>query len=405
MISFFIFSVNALIGKITEDNINETLSSEAHVPVLMAIVSPWCGHCLEMKPEWELLKKKYEKNENIIIATMDLESNRPLVKRFPEFSGTPSIFWIQTTPEQAIHYSGGHLFADFDLYIERKLLPIIVPINSHQELTNKLLQSDSFSVFVLQGEISNETKSNLESIVTQLDSFPFRLLNLKYHEFDVEEPFLGNFFAPTLHIDSFQGSWDFTSLFDFFSAHKFPPFAIATSNFISYCVKDKKVKKFVLFQDSDNEPFYTNNLTKITSLFPGINFGKIDCKKNYKVCRLFGMLISFNKQLVIVEPKWNRYYRFQGDFNDSSVTLFIEKALKGKWPQEGPGAGFSGLFYNLKVYGSKYSKYVIGASITIVIMIICLLIYYCCCDSNDLDFDEEEDKKEKNDHENKLKIN
>ena len=395
---FSLFFDVSLVTQITEKNIDTILSNKSHPPVFLAITSMWCSHCFEMKPEWEALEDYYKNDTDIVIATIDLEESRPLTKRFESFSGTPSIFWITKTPESAIKYKESNKFEEFIQYIEKIRQPPIIFIENQTDFQNHLKDQEKFSIFLLQGNISSESFNIIKNISDTFNLFPIRIFYLKFRAFNVTEPYLANFFSLSFYSDIYNGNWNNVSLYNFFNLHKFPPMAEATSQFFSLVLHDSSIKKFVLFQDSDEEP-YLKNISKITLNFPGVFFGHINCMNHIRTCLVFGLNQVNQKIISVVEPKWNRYYLYRpSQFHDKRVINFLNRALAGKWPQSGPGAGFKGLIFNSKLYIKNHKSFFIFlAFLALFILLISIVSCLLCVPpsntsrfSNERYFEEEE---------------
>ncbi len=76
-VSSMILSPSAL-HRVTTDNFEETVLGSAQ-PVLLEMGAPWCGPCRRMQP---LLAHLAACRDDVRIATVDLDENKPLANRF-----------------------------------------------------------------------------------------------------------------------------------------------------------------------------------------------------------------------------------------------------------------------------------------------------------------------------------
>ena len=350
MHSFIFFSIISLIKTITPNNMKKVIGSDSHPPVFLAIVSEWCVHCHKMKPEWDKLKQKYENDTNIIIGTIDYDAHRNIVSYFPQYNGTPALFWVKKTPDVSELYHGKKTYEDFEQYIKQQLASPIYEINNHSELTNYLNEHINDQVFILQGSPSSEILNIIDDSLFWVKKYPVKFLHINFIEFPQEKPNSDSNQLILAYINTkassqlfYNGDWTNKTLFPFIYQHKLPTVTTADEAFFNLYLKEDPVDHFVLFQDSETNS-YLDNLTNLSRNYPNLNFGCIICRKNYVRCKEYGMKYHSNKQLCVIEPKWRRYYLFNGEYNDENIKNFLDKALKRKLNASGPGAGWKGIF-------------------------------------------------------------
>lgn len=58
--------------------------------VFLKVYAPWCGHCKALAPTWTELEKLYEKNDKIIIGSLNAEENE-MIARSIGVKGFPTI--------------------------------------------------------------------------------------------------------------------------------------------------------------------------------------------------------------------------------------------------------------------------------------------------------------------------
>ena len=67
-------------------NTFESVLKDTTKNVLVDYFAPWCGHCKELKPEWDKLAEILQNRDDVIVATMDATLNElehTIVRSFP----------------------------------------------------------------------------------------------------------------------------------------------------------------------------------------------------------------------------------------------------------------------------------------------------------------------------------
>jgi protein disulfide-isomerase A6 len=88
-------------------------------PAFVEFFAPWCGHCKNLAPAYEVVGDAFAKTKNVVIAKVDADKHRELGTRFG-VSGFPTLKWFpkgSTTPED---YDGGREANDIIEFINRK---------------------------------------------------------------------------------------------------------------------------------------------------------------------------------------------------------------------------------------------------------------------------------------------
>eukprot|EP00189_Rhodosorus_marinus_P002625 CAMPEP_0113955238 /NCGR_PEP_ID=MMETSP0011_2-20120614/1168_1 /TAXON_ID=101924 /ORGANISM="Rhodosorus marinus" /LENGTH=384 /DNA_ID=CAMNT_0000964797 /DNA_START=117 /DNA_END=1271 /DNA_ORIENTATION=- /assembly_acc=CAM_ASM_000156 len=71
---------------------DEVVNGEKHA--LVHWYAPFCGHCREFKPEFELLGKTFEDSSNVVIVRINGRKYRGLSKRY-KVNGYPTVMWFE----------------------------------------------------------------------------------------------------------------------------------------------------------------------------------------------------------------------------------------------------------------------------------------------------------------------
>lgn len=65
---------------LTPDNFDDVVDGSKNV--FIEFFAPWCGHCKNLAPEYEIFATAFKKNDDIVIASVDADKHPELGKRF-----------------------------------------------------------------------------------------------------------------------------------------------------------------------------------------------------------------------------------------------------------------------------------------------------------------------------------
>ena len=109
----------------SEKDINEFENIIKEMPALVKIYSPGCGHCVEMAPAWENLKKNAELKE-LNFALVAINANKVSDITLPgvkSFQGVPTIREIKKgTGEAGKEYEGNRSTEDMATFIKKTFM-------------------------------------------------------------------------------------------------------------------------------------------------------------------------------------------------------------------------------------------------------------------------------------------
>lgn len=120
-ISLFVSKTHGEVVEITPENWDETVVNSGK-SVFIKFFAPWCGHCKNLKPDWDLLGDTGSKN--VIIGDVDCtEAGKPLCEKHG-VKGYPTLkrFWKKTSED----YSGERSYEALKKYIDA-LKPLCSP--------------------------------------------------------------------------------------------------------------------------------------------------------------------------------------------------------------------------------------------------------------------------------------
>lgn len=409
---FFAFFAPVLsyFDRLTKDNYTTLINESQKIPVFALLQSRWCSHCMELKPTWKRVLQHYENDTRFYFADISCDSDNDLCNKF-KGSGTPRIFWCKSGIDEAEKFIDSYTYEEFLIFIEKRLEDPIIDIYNHTQYVEFLKQNEEQSIFALQEFIGSETKneSNIQEyylkVAKEYESYPCRFLNIKYDEFDSDDksqPIFRYNCPWTNTTDRLVSNLNEKTMRAFIELYSFPPLYDATNFFIR--VQTKTRRHFLLYYDNDKVTFY-GQLVKLTSKFPRwFKTGVINCAEKPRICRIFGFSLTGGHEFVIVLAHKNIYYRFDGEINSDAVLRWVNSVLDGNEKALGPGAGFKGFWFNLKIQMKKpkfWKGLLIRLSIGIPVVILLVKGLLKCIELGtppEYEEDENEKKKEKKDN-------
>ncbi|PFH62089.1 hypothetical protein XA68_15180 [Ophiocordyceps unilateralis] len=145
----------------------EIIGKDKHV--LVAFTAPWCGHCKNLAPTWELVAGAYALDDEVVIAKVDAES--PDCKAVTEAQGVasyPTIKWFASGSKEGVLYEGARTEQGFLDHINEKagtdrvsgggLGPVAGTVASLDVLVAKLVGGDKLA------DVAAEVKKEAEKL-------------------------------------------------------------------------------------------------------------------------------------------------------------------------------------------------------------------------------------------------
>jgi len=118
-LSLFLVAVSsAAVVVLTPENFDSVLDGSKNV--FVKFYAPWCGHCKNMAPDYEIVAEMFSKEKDVVIADLDADAHKELGSRF-DVHGFPTLKFFpkgSTTPEA---YEGGRGIDDIVSFVNNKV--------------------------------------------------------------------------------------------------------------------------------------------------------------------------------------------------------------------------------------------------------------------------------------------
>jgi protein disulfide-isomerase A6 len=114
---FYLFFISCVFGNVLEltpENFDSVVDGSKHV--FVEFFAPWCGHCKNLAPEYEIVGESFARENNVIIAKVDADAHKDLGSRF-EVHGFPTLKFFPKGSKTPKNYEGGRTAEDIINYI------------------------------------------------------------------------------------------------------------------------------------------------------------------------------------------------------------------------------------------------------------------------------------------------
>jgi len=86
-------------------------------PTMVLFYAPWCGHCNNMKPDYDELKNKYKKNPNKNVVMINCDEHKEFASK-AGVQGFPTIrLYKNPKDDKYVDYNGPRTFKDMDSFL------------------------------------------------------------------------------------------------------------------------------------------------------------------------------------------------------------------------------------------------------------------------------------------------
>jgi len=102
---------------LTPDNFDQFVGGSKGA--FVEFFAPWCGHCKNLAPAYEVVGDAFAKSNDVVVAKVDADKHRDLGSRFG-VSGFPTLKWFPKDSKTPETYEGGRDSNDIIEFINRR---------------------------------------------------------------------------------------------------------------------------------------------------------------------------------------------------------------------------------------------------------------------------------------------
>jgi len=113
---FCIAFTAAQVAELTPDTFDDALKGKS---AFVEFYAPWCGHCKNLAPAYDIVGESFSKQKDVVIAKVDADAHRDLGSRYG-VSGFPTLKWFPAGSSQPEDYNGGRTAEDIITFINNK---------------------------------------------------------------------------------------------------------------------------------------------------------------------------------------------------------------------------------------------------------------------------------------------
>eukprot|EP00742_Colponemidia_sp_Colp-10_P003020 GILJ01003222.1.p1 GENE.GILJ01003222.1~~GILJ01003222.1.p1 ORF type:complete len:506 (-),score=101.83 GILJ01003222.1:92-1516(-) len=109
--------VDSFVTDLDESNFDSVVDGSKDV--FVEFYAPWCGHCKQLAPEYELVAKQFKKSNSVVVAKVDATAAKAVGDRF-DIKGFPTLKFFPKGRKSPVDYNGGRNAAAISRYIREQ---------------------------------------------------------------------------------------------------------------------------------------------------------------------------------------------------------------------------------------------------------------------------------------------
>eukprot|EP00096_Caligus_rogercresseyi_P004219 TRINITY_DN183_c0_g4_i1.p1 TRINITY_DN183_c0_g4~~TRINITY_DN183_c0_g4_i1.p1 ORF type:complete len:523 (-),score=193.74 TRINITY_DN183_c0_g4_i1:173-1741(-) len=320
---------------LNEKNFDEAVKNFEHL--LVEFYAPWCGHCKALAPEYvKAAQMLREKDSPIKLAKVDGTIEQDLVIKH-QISGYPTLRFYRNGADP-IKYNGGRMASEIVAWLEKKIGPPAIFLNSVEEAETLIEDNDVAVIGFYKDKDSSNAKKYL-SAVRDYEMYPMAFTSdekiMEKLKVSDETVVLFKKFDEGKAV--YEGPIDKDVLLEFVERYALP-LVIDFNHETAQKIFKGLVKSHILFFISKTSPEFEDVSLDIRSLAEEyrhrIMFVIVDIDEddNRRVIDYLGIKKDKMPSLRIIQMK-DEIWKFKPD--DTSVTKenvqkFVDEYLEGK---------------------------------------------------------------------------
>ncbi|KAK8886852.1 hypothetical protein M9Y10_037885 [Tritrichomonas musculus] len=336
----------------------------------VALISDYCPHCKKIKPLLQKLDGRYNSNDIITIGIIQCDYDSKLCSKFPD-AVTPSLYWIKGSIDSAEHYYGPITFSEISSYIEKKISPTFVDINSNEKFHLECQKRNESSIFLLNN-LNHDQMSEVYQAQKDFQHYPIHFFNIQINPDEVKYPSLCNFYYPTNRTICLNKKLTQKKIRKFIQKHLYPVIGPISQQLIN---NSKETKSTILIL-SDEYPFYEYQFRNLSSKLPDdLISAVLLCSNNYRLCLKLIVQTGNGPKILMYNPYKRLIWYYRGILEEEFIIDWVRKVINHKIRAAGPGSGFFGFIGN--IFDISRENGFIAFSFFVIIITVFVFIFIC----------------------------